>query len=90
MNLVVRGATIVDGTGRPGRRGDALVVDGRIAELGDVGTTAGARELRADGLVLSPGFIDMHAHSDLAVVTDPQHLAKTTQGSPPRSSARTG
>ncbi|WP_380161285.1 amidohydrolase family protein [Kineococcus sp. R86509] len=80
MNLVVRGATIVDGTGRPGRRGDALVVDGRIAELGDVGTTAGARELRADGLVLSPGFIDMHAHSDLAVVTDPQHLAKTTQG----------
>ena len=80
MNLVVRGATIVDGTGDPGYRGDALVVDGRIAELGDVGTTAGARELRADGLVLAPGFIDMHAHSDLAVLTDPEHLARTLQG----------
>ena len=80
MNLVVRGACIVDGTGEPARRGDALVVEGRIAELGDVGTTAGAREVRADGLVLAPGFIDMHAHSDLAVVTDPEHLAKTTQG----------
>ncbi|MEW1958087.1 D-aminoacylase [Kineococcus sp. NPDC059986] len=80
MNLLVRGATLVDGTGALGRRGDALVVDGRIAELGDVGTTAGARVLEADGLVLAPGFIDLHAHSDLAVLTDPEHLAKTTQG----------
>ncbi|GAB3466984.1 D-aminoacylase [Kineococcus endophyticus] len=80
MNLLVRGATLVDGTGAPARRGDALVVDGRIAELGDVGTTAGARVLDATGLVLAPGFIDLHAHSDLAVLTDPEHLAKTTQG----------
>ncbi|GAB3249040.1 N-acyl-D-amino-acid deacylase family protein [Kineosporia babensis] len=42
--------------------------------------TAGARVLDAGGLVLAPGFIDMHAHSDLAVLTDPEHLAKTTQG----------
>ncbi len=80
MNLVVRGATLVDGTGSPARRGDALVVDGRIAELGEVETTAGARVLDATGLVLAPGFIDLHAHSDLAVLTDPEHLAKTTQG----------
>ncbi|WP_432561049.1 N-acyl-D-amino-acid deacylase family protein [Kineococcus sp. SYSU DK003] len=80
MNLLVRGALVVDGTGAPARQGDALVVDGRIAALGDVGTTAGARTLDAGGLVLAPGFIDMHAHSDLAVLTDPAHLAKTTQG----------
>ncbi|MEZ0490994.1 amidohydrolase family protein [Kineococcus sp. TBRC 1896] len=80
MNLLVRGATLVDGTGTPARRGDALVVDGRIAELGEVGTTAGARVLDAAGLVLAPGFVDLHAHSDLAVLTDPEHLAKTTQG----------
>ena len=79
-DLVVRGALLVDGTGAPARRGDALVVDGRIAQLGEVGTTAGARVLDAAGLVLAPGFIDMHAHSDLAVLTDPEHLAKTAQG----------
>ncbi|GAA3390755.1 N-acyl-D-amino-acid deacylase family protein [Cryptosporangium minutisporangium] len=83
MNTVrtaIRGATIVDGTGAPAYRGDALFADGRIAALGRVDPVAGARELDADGLVLAPGFIDMHAHSDLAVLTDPQHLAKTTQG----------
>ncbi|WP_337061497.1 N-acyl-D-amino-acid deacylase family protein [Kineococcus sp. G2] len=79
-DLLVRGALLVDGTGAPARRGDALVAGGRIAALGDVGTTAGARVLDADGLVLAPGFIDLHAHSDLAVLTDPQHLAKTAQG----------
>ena len=79
-DLLIRGARIVDGTGAAGYRGDALVVDGRIAELGEVAPTAGARVLDAAGLVLAPGFVDMHAHSDLAVLTDPAHLAKTTQG----------
>ncbi len=65
------------------------MVDGRIAELGEVGTTAGACVLDAGGLVLAPGFIDMHAHSDLAVLTDPAHLAKTTQASPPKCWGRT-
>ncbi|WP_035855143.1 N-acyl-D-amino-acid deacylase family protein [Cryptosporangium arvum] len=74
----VRGASIVDGTGAPAYRGDALIVDGRIVALGDV--PAEGPVLEAGGLVLAPGFIDMHAHSDLAVVTDPEHLAKTTQG----------
>ncbi|SHN74691.1 N-acyl-D-amino-acid deacylase family protein [Cryptosporangium aurantiacum] len=78
MNTLIRGATVIDGTGTPGYRSDALIVDGRIAALGTV--PADGRVLDADGLVLAPGFIDMHAHSDLAVVTDPQHLAKTTQG----------
>ncbi|NIZ92200.1 D-aminoacylase [Kineosporiaceae bacterium B12] len=76
----VRGALLVDGTGAPARRGDALVVDGRIAQLGDVDAPAGARVLDAGGLALAPGFVDLHAHSDLAVLSDPQHLAKTTQG----------
>nr|WP_246315856.1 D-aminoacylase [Kineococcus aurantiacus] len=77
--MLIRGATLVDGTGGPARRGDALVVDGRIAGLGRV-ETAGARVLDASGLVLAPGFIDLHAHSDLAVLTDPEHLSRTTQG----------
>jgi len=81
--LLIRGALLIDGTGAPARPGDALVVDGRIAELGVPGTLErpiGTRLLDAEGLALAPGFIDMHAHSDLAVLTDPEHLAKTTQG----------
>src|SRR5690242_5660106 len=81
--LLIRGASLVDGTGAPARLGDALVADGRIAQLAEPGTIetfSATSILDADGLVLAPGFIDMHAHSDLAVLTDPQHLAKTTQG----------
>lgn len=76
--LRIRGASLIDGTGAPAYRGDLFVVDGRIAEIGRVPDEG--RVLDADGLVLAPGFIDMHSHSDLAVVTDPEHLAKTTQG----------
>ena len=74
MSTLITGALLLDGTGAPARRGDALIVGGRIAELGEVTGTA-ERTLDAGGLVLAPGFIDMHAHSDLAVVTDPAHLA---------------
>jgi N-acyl-D-amino-acid deacylase len=79
MSFLIRGATLIDGTGAPSRPGDALIADGRIVELGEVSDRP-ARVLDADGLALAPGFIDMHSHSDLAVLTDPEHLAKTTQG----------
>ncbi|MBK9387457.1 MAG: amidohydrolase family protein [Planctomycetes bacterium] len=62
----IRGATIVDGTGSPARRGDLLVRDGRIASLGEVDALAarGAESIAAEGLVLAPGFIDVHTHGD--------------------------
>ncbi|WP_371496835.1 D-aminoacylase [Kitasatospora sp. NBC_00374] len=76
-DLLVRGAWIIDGTGAERRRGDLAVTGGVIAEAD--GAPA-ARTIDADGLVLAPGFIDMHAHSDLAVLTEPEHLAKVSQG----------
>lgn len=78
MDVVFRGATVVDGSGRPGRRADVGIAGGRVAEIG--GRLTGRRAVDADGLVLAPGFIDMHSHSDLALLTDPEHLAKTAQG----------
>src|SRR3954453_1637218 len=79
--LLIKGALLIDGTGTPARSGDALIVDGRIAALGPgLDAPAGTRTLDASGLALAPGFIDMHAHSDLAVLTDPEHFAKTSQG----------
>jgi N-acyl-D-amino-acid deacylase len=81
----LRGATVVDGTGAPGYRADVVLTDGRIAEIapeseGRHAAAGAALEIDATGLVLAPGFIDMHAHSDLALLTDPEHLAKVSQG----------
>ena len=61
--LVIRGATIVDGTGGPRRDGDVAVDDGRISAVGDV-PERGETEVDADGLVLAPGFVDIHTHYD--------------------------
>jgi N-acyl-D-amino-acid deacylase len=77
-DIVFANATVVDGTGAPGRRASVAVRDGRIAEIGD-GLT-GTTTVAADGFVLAPGFIDMHSHSDLVLLTEPEHLAKVSQG----------
>lgn len=86
-SLVLRGALVVDGTGRARHRADVAVEGGRItAILPETGhpsrshRAGGARVVDADGLVLAPGFIDMHAHSDLALLSEPAHEAKVTQG----------
>lgn len=80
-DVVFRGAEVVDGTGAPRVRADVAVARGRIAAVGPRAADRPARRtVDAAGLVLAPGFIDMHAHSDLAVLTDPEHLAKTAQG----------
>ncbi|MFJ5112810.1 amidohydrolase family protein [Streptomyces sp. NPDC088551] len=82
MDLVIRDVRVVDGTGGPSYRADVGVEDGRIAAIRREGEPrpSGARVLDAAGLALSPGFIDMHAHSDLALLRDPDHSAKAAQG----------
>ncbi|CAK7281418.1 N-acyl-D-amino-acid deacylase family protein [Streptomyces sp. RM1] len=85
-DLVVRDAEVVDGSGGPSYRADVVVDGGRIVSIVKEAAAAGCqrpsamRELDAEGLVLSPGFIDMHAHSDLALLRDPDHSAKVAQG----------
>ncbi|NUK02984.1 N-acyl-D-amino-acid deacylase family protein [Streptomyces lunaelactis] len=85
MDLVIRNARVIDGTGGPSYRADVAIADGRVAEIRREGEgtgprPTGTRTLDADGLALSPGFIDMHAHSDLALLRDPAHEAKAAQG----------
>jgi N-acyl-D-amino-acid deacylase len=77
-DLVLAGATVVDGTGTPGYRASVGVRAGRIAEIGD--GLSGNRVLDATDLVLAPGFVDMHSHSDLALLAEPEHTAKVSQG----------
>jgi N-acyl-D-amino-acid deacylase len=69
-DLVIRGATVVDGLGRDPRRADLAVKDGRIAAIGEVGVDA-AEIVDAGGLTLMPGIIDLHTHYDAQVTWDP-------------------
>ena len=69
-DLLIRGATIVDGSGAPRYRADVGIKDSRIAEIGRIHTPAD-EIVEADGLILSPGFIDGHTHMDAQVNWDP-------------------
>ena len=68
-DIVIRGGTVVDGTGAPGRKADVAVTDGRITEVGE--GLRGRTELDAAGQIVSPGFIDIHTHYDAQVFWDP-------------------
>jgi len=68
-STVIRGGTVLDGTGAPGVEADVLVRDGRIAGIGK--GLSGDRELDASGAVVTPGFIDIHTHYDAQVFWDP-------------------
>lgn len=86
-SFLIRGATIVDGTGRPGFTGSLRVVGGTIAELAAEGADGtapspldGERIYDASGLVLAPGFIDTHSHHDRGLLDEPTALAAVSQG----------
>ena len=70
-DLVIRGANIVDGTGAPAFVGDVAVDDGTIAEIGTV-TDCGRREIDGSGLILAPGWVDIHTHYDGQATWDPE------------------
>ncbi|MFE9683656.1 amidohydrolase family protein [Streptomyces sp. NPDC006285] len=86
MDLVIRDVDVVDGSGGPSYRADVGIEGGRITSVVREAAAAGClrpdarRVVDAEGLVLAPGFIDMHAHSDLALLRDPDHSAKAAQG----------
>ena len=79
VDLVVRGATVVDGTGAPARQADVAVHEGRVVALGTVEDT-GDRELDADGLMVTPGFVDPHTHYDAQLFWDPSASPSSVHG----------
>ncbi|MCZ6538418.1 MAG: amidohydrolase family protein, partial [Chloroflexi bacterium] len=82
FDVVVRGGTVVDGTGKPGIKTDIGVSGKRIAAVGNLPASASenARTIDAEGLHVSPGFIDVHSHADGALLLDGQHASGIRQG----------
>ena len=78
-DLVIRGGKIIDGTGSPFYYGDIGISDGRIVKIGKHLSGAG-KVIDADGLVVTPGFIDSHSHSDTQLLTRPDMDLKIEQG----------
>ena len=72
VDLLIRGGTLVDGTGAKPVTGDIAVKDGKIVEVGGRITSAAARTIDADGLLVTPGFVDVHTHFDGQLTWDSQ------------------
>jgi len=79
-DLILRGGTVIDGSGAPRRRADVAVAGDRIAAVGAVARAQGAREIDVSGLVVAPGFIDVHTHDDRALLATPDMAMKASQG----------
>jgi N-acyl-D-amino-acid deacylase len=80
FDVLIRGPTLIDGTGSAARRADIGVTNGRITAIGDLSATRAADVVSAGGCVVCPGFVDMHAHSDLTPLMDARCASKVRQG----------
>src|SRR6185503_3102653 len=78
FDIVIRGGTVYDGTGAEGRVADVGVKDGRIAAIGSLEPSG--EEIDAKGLAVTPGFIDIHSHSDYTLLLDPRAVSAIHQG----------
>ena len=78
--ILIRDALIVDGSLAPPYRGDVAIADGRIVATGNLTDHIAETTVEANGLALSPGFIDTHTHDDVAAIRKPEMLPKLSQG----------
>jgi N-acyl-D-amino-acid deacylase len=79
-DLVVTGGSVLNGEGTPALRADVGIRGGRIAAIGDLAAAAATRRIDASGLTVSPGFIDMHNHSDYTILVEPKSESMIRQG----------
>src|SRR5215216_5456290 len=79
-DLLILNATVADGTGAPGRPASVAVRDDTIVAVGEIDSDRAGTVIDGSGLVLAPGFIDMHTHSDRTLLVDPSAQSKVRQG----------
>ncbi len=79
-DLLIRGGTVIDGTGAPRFDADVGIADGNIVAIGQLGHHEAGQVIDATGLIVAPGFIDSHTHDDQAVLSQAQMPFKVSQG----------
>jgi N-acyl-D-amino-acid deacylase len=80
VDLVITGGEVLDGTGRHSYRADVAVHNGKIEDIGIIDVPQGVPTLDAKGLTITPGFIDIHSHSDFTLFVDPRAVSAVAQG----------
>jgi N-acyl-D-amino-acid deacylase len=80
FDLVVKDGLVFDGLGRPGRVVDVGILDGRIESIGAIPASRGRSVIEAKGLAVSPGFIDVHQHTDVELLVNPKAESAVRQG----------
>ncbi len=80
QSLLIRGGTMIDGTGSKARRADIRIVNERIAAIGKLKPQANERVIDATGLIVAPGFVDVHNHSERGLINEPTARSQTLQG----------
>ncbi len=80
MKKLIKNGLVVDGTGKPGYKADVLVENDKIVKIGSIEAAPDMEVIDAAGLVVAPGFIDTHSHSDLKILVEPAVEPKVMQG----------
>ena len=80
FDILITGGQIIDGTGNPARSADIGIKNGRIASMGDLSSTSSKTQIDATGLVVAPGFIDLHTHTERRLLDFPDIQNYTRQG----------
>lgn len=80
FNVIIKNGHLVDGTGNPWFEADIGIKSGKVLEIGDLGSEDASRIINAKGLVVSPGFIDIHSHSEYSLLVNSKAESKIRQG----------
>jgi N-acyl-D-amino-acid deacylase len=78
--IIIRGGTIIDGTGSPGVKNDIGIDRGKITRIGDLSGVEAEKSLDATGKLVTPGFVDLHTHLDAQIGWDPQLRSSSYHG----------
>jgi N-acyl-D-amino-acid deacylase len=80
LDVIIRGGRVADGTGRALRRADVGIRDGTIMQVGKIAGAKARTTIDAKGLIVSPGFVDVHTHSDITILVNPKAESAVRQG----------